>query len=265
MFAARERCVGGSSLQTIVALTEFAYRRHVARDSDVVAKYLVPSMFLKNWSERAGLLPERLSYLPNFVSVPTPFRAARGEMVTYVGRLSEEKGLPTLISAASRLPDVRFQLVGDGPLRAELERLITKLGLSNVMLTGSLRDERLQEAFDRSCLLVLPSECFENAPMVILEAYSFGLPVIGSNRGGIPELVHNGQTGFLFEPGNADDLAEKVALVVGDPDAAQRMGEAGRALVVETFAEESHYQMLLSAYQEVLSAERAAPSLTGAR
>lgn len=248
--ALQQRCVSGSTLNTAVALAEFGYRRIVLRDLEVVSRYIVPSHFLRDWSIRAGIPAEKLIYLPNATAVP-PAGDRRPSHITYVGRLSPEKGLETLLQAAALLPKIPFRLVGDGPLMTDIQRRVERQGLANVELTGALKGAALTEAFETSHALVLPSTCFENAPLVILEAFAHGTPVIGSRRGGIPELITEGETGFTFEPGNAADLASRIEVLLSDPAKASRMGQAGRAQVLAGFSSEGRYDKLMAVYRSV--------------
>jgi glycosyltransferase involved in cell wall biosynthesis len=250
-FAIQHRCVGNSRIQTAVAVTEFGYRRRWVGDLTAVDRFLMPSRFLLEWTRRAGVAAHQLSYLPNFTALRPPVLSP-GEHVTYVGRLSPEKGLVTLLHSARRLPQLSFQVVGDGPQRSYLEKLAEELGLTNVMFTGSLSGHALDEAYRRSSLLVLPSECLENAPMTILESFSYGLPVVGSDRGGIPELIEDGQTGVLFVPGDAEHLASRILGLAQDPSAARRMGEIASQRVREMFSPQAHYRGLMDVYQSLV-------------
>lgn len=248
-------CVANSFLYTLVSLLEFCYRRFVVKDISVVSKYLFPSKFLMNWTIRSGIDPTKLCYLPNFTQKKhlTARSKATNTFVGYVGRLSREKGVGLLIEAARILPEVDFCLVGDGPQKSELRLTIEHYGLRNVKILGPLYGDSLSKFYANALILIVPSECFENAPLVVLEAFNASRPVIGSNRGGIPELIEDGVTGYLFEPENPFDLAEKIRLAISSPAKLEKMGELARERVQNEFSEDVHAHLLLKIYSELLA------------
>lgn len=251
IFAIRNKCVGGSGLWTFVSLMEFYYRRFFVRDTNIVWKYILPSIFLLCWTERAGINSGKLTYLPNFIyndGLDESLAHEKG-YVSYIGRLSYEKGIGTLLGAAKKMSDVKFQIIGDGPLRDYVCSEIDKHDLKNVTFRGALYGKDLNKARNASLVLVIPSECFENSPLVVLEAMASGLPVVGSNRGGIPELVENGVNGFLFEPGNPDDLEVKLRSILEDDTLRQKMSDSARELFLNKFTDEKHANDMLRLYR----------------
>ena len=200
-----------------------------------------------------GYAPERVLYLPNAIDAaaiePTP---GQGDYVLYSGRLSPEKGLPTLLRAMVGLP-LPLRIAGDGPLRAELERFVDGHGLRDrVTFTGHLAGPDLARQYREAAFVALPSEWYENAPVAALEAFAHGKPVVGSNLGGIPELVENGRTGRLFPAGDADALRECLAATWNDRAARGEMGAAARRRVVAEFSAERHAEALLELYGRIL-------------
>jgi glycosyltransferase involved in cell wall biosynthesis len=139
--------------------------------------------------------------------------------VLYVGRLAREKSVPTLLHAftdvSTRRPESRLTIVGSGPERVELEALAEQLGIGHATrFAGALDGERLAAEYATASCLVLPSAS-EPWGLVVNEALHYGCPVIASNRCGcVPELVHDGDTGYVFEAGEATDLAAKVLAAV---------------------------------------------------
>jgi glycosyltransferase involved in cell wall biosynthesis len=250
IFALKKKCVGNSRVWTLIALLEFYYRRYVVRDIGIVNKYFLPSRFLMKWTEKSGISRDKLCYLPNFV--PVESFATREEMkrsyVTYIGRLSQEKGIGTFLNAASLMPDVKFQIIGDGPLRESISCEIKKRNIKNLTLRGALYEEQLCAARNEALVLVVPSECNENAPLVALEAFSSGLPVLGSNLGGIPELIDDGINGYLLKPGDAQDLKDKLTLILGDAKKMESMGRCGLEKYHRYFTREVHASIMLREY-----------------
>jgi glycosyltransferase involved in cell wall biosynthesis len=211
---------------------------------------------------RGGVFPDRLRHLPHFAEIGSATPTAESEpVVLYAGRLSSEKGPDVIVRAAADLPlGLHVELAGDGPMRAELERLAADVAPGRVRFHGRLPKDRLQARLAACRIVVLPSRCHENQPMSILEAYSFGKPVVASRLGGIPELVVEGGTGLLVAQDDPAALADALATVAADPAKAVEMGRAGRALVEERFTPEVHLAGLDELYREAGAA--LVPSLT---
>jgi glycosyltransferase involved in cell wall biosynthesis len=152
---------------------------------------------------------------------PNPPPVAEESSVLYVGQHLEAKGLETLFAAATRLSEITFHVCGTGPYADRTEEVATELG--NLEYHGFVSEERLAALRETAAAGIVPSIWMENSPMTIYESYAVGLPVIGSDIGGIPELVVPGETGFLFEPGDADGLVSAVEqLFDADRSALQR-------------------------------------------
>jgi glycosyltransferase involved in cell wall biosynthesis len=139
--------------------------------------------------------------------------------ILYVGRLMEEKGLDVLIKAygivSAKVPNSNLIIVGKGHLRKNLEDLTNRLGLKNVVFTGFVSDSLLKQAYASSDLFVLPSYA-EIQPLVLLEALAMGLPAIGTNVGGIPEMIIEGRNGYILKPGDHQGLAERIITILND-------------------------------------------------
>ena len=156
-----------------------------------------------------------------------------------VGRLSPEKAQGTLLDALARLrdADVKFHctLVGEGPMRAQLEARAAELKLdAHLTLTGALAPDRVVEHYGKADVVVL-SSISEGVPIVLMEAMSHALPVVATEVGGVPELVDNGRTGLLVPPEDPAALAEALRRILDDPDRATEMGREGAKTIVESF------------------------------
>jgi colanic acid/amylovoran biosynthesis glycosyltransferase len=158
-----------------------------------------------------------------------------------VASLKDYKGHPVLLRALAEGPAeldrVHLDLVGEGPLRSELEQLAHSLGLAErVHFHGGLPEHEVSAMLDRTDMFVLPSVItangtMEGLPNVLIEALAAGVPAVTTNISGIPELIRDGETGLLAEQGDSADLGRAIAEVLGDPTAARRRAEAGRSLV----------------------------------
>jgi glycosyltransferase involved in cell wall biosynthesis len=146
---------------------------------------------------------------------------------------------------------VRCQIIGEGPLKNELEFLVQKESMENIVFTGALSEDKLKDVLKKCRFVVLPSEWYENNPRSILEAFALGKPVLGSNIGGIPELIEPHVTGLLFQPGDASDLREKILYLWHNPLLTEELGRMARNLIVERYAPDRYYEKLMDTYESV--------------
>ncbi|EPS57661.1 hypothetical protein M569_17157, partial [Genlisea aurea] len=153
-------------------------------------------------------------------------------LIVYVGRLGVEKSLDFLKRVMDELPEARIAFVGDGPYRAELERLFSG---TPAVFTGMLHGEELSRAYASGDVFVMPSES-ETLGLVVLEAMSSGLPVVAARAGGIPDIIpddRRGKTGYLYAPGDVGDCLSKLRPLVGDEKLREAIGKAARADVAK--------------------------------
>ncbi|MFX0117412.1 MAG: glycosyltransferase family 4 protein, partial [Candidatus Hodarchaeota archaeon] len=214
-----------------------AYLNRWLRLCDLVDLFVAPSHFLKEKMVQHGLDAKRLIVIPNFIELsafeplppPSPLSGpslSPGDLkerekeeegyLLYFGRLSKEKGLGTLIEAVAQVPDIRLKIVGDGPQCQELQALAKHTVRGRVEFAGYQPTEELITTLKSAQMVVLPSEWYENCPYTILEAFAARKPVIASNIGGIPELVEDRRDGLLFEPGNSEELTDRLRLLLHD-------------------------------------------------
>ena len=220
---------------------------------DTIRYFICPSKFSLRKHADHGINRERLLYIPNFVNCAEHEPSYKeGSYALFVGRLSKEKGILTLLNAAEYL-DIPIRIVGDGPLKAEYEDYVAGHKINHVIFEGYKSGDDLKRLYENAAFLVIPSECYENAPMTILEAYSYGKSVIGSRIGGIPEMIEPGRTGLLFTPGDADELAECLRMLWQDRSLRSKMGRAARERVQKEFSSEAHYEQLMDLYSTLLN------------
>jgi glycosyltransferase involved in cell wall biosynthesis len=254
------RCLLDSYAASLVATIEASWHR--ARGTyGRVARFLCPSRFLLEKVASFGVPRERLVHLPYFVPLeryhpaPVPVRAA-GEPVTgvFVGRLSREKGVATLLDAMAALPPgmVRMEILGEGPLRGELEEKARRVCPDGrIRFLGYRAGDALHDTIRNASFAVVPSEWYENLPYGVLEPFALGRPVVGARIGGIPELVRDGETGRLFPSGDARALAAALAWMAGPQAGLAALGERARRVVERDHAEAPHLARLLKVYAEV--------------
>ncbi len=247
------RCIKNSRLRSLIASLE-AYLHWFLKSYQKVDLFIAPSAFIRDKSVEFGVLLKKIKYLPHFLNSeeyqPSGFMA---NYLVYFGRLSKEKGLGTLLRAVAELnKDIYLKIIGEGLEQENIEILINKLGLKNTELLGHKIGEELKELIKNSLAVIVPSLWYENAPFSIYEAMFLAKPVIGSRLGGIPELIKDGETGWLFNAGDYKDLAQKINILTANPGLAIELGQKARREAQEKFNEEKHYQNLLKIYQELI-------------
>lgn len=218
-----------------------------------VSFFICPSMFSLKKHLEAGLPEEKLVHLPNFIKLEDYEPNYKcGDYILYVGRLSKEKGVFTLLQAIRGI-DIKLKIVGDGPIREVCEKFVSENNLTNVQFLGYKSNEELKHLYRNAAFLVIPSEWYENQPMTVIESFAYGKPVIGSDIGGIPEMIINGQTGFLFKAGDVVDLREKITYLIKNDSEIENMGRKARKKAEKEYSSEIHYNKLIEIYQKALS------------
>ncbi len=249
----RHRCIKGSlPLSTLIFLETWVHRR-LGCYSKNITRFIVPSRFYREKLVEWGMDRERIVYIPNFADIDAFSPHDRpGRRFVYFGRLSPEKGIATLIEAAA-LSGAPVTIVGSGAQEAELRSLAGRLE-ADVHFAGYQKGKALHELIHDSRAVVLPSEWYENAPMSILEAYALTRPVIGADIGGIPEMIRRGETGEIFSPGDARELASVLGRFAQMTDSEiVTMGHEGRKWVRDEFSAECYFERVNSLYAQFKS------------
>ncbi|MEI7443469.1 MAG: glycosyltransferase family 4 protein [Burkholderiales bacterium] len=247
----RQRCVHGSlaasaviAMEAVVNTSLGTWRRHIDR-------IVVPSRFLIDKLAEWGWPRDRFTYIPNYVDAGAlEPRFEPGDYLVYFGRLSIEKGLPTVVAAAAE-SDSKVVLVGTGPIEDSLREAVVRTG-ARVEFAGYRTGDALHRLVRESRASILASEVYENAPLGVLESFAMGKPVIGSAIGGIPEMVRHGETGWLFESGHVEQLADRMRAAVQAPDTAiEAMGRAARADVEARYSRKHYIASMRALYHEL--------------
>lgn len=248
-------CYRGSRAQTAVTaamLTTHRFRRTWSRDVD---RYIALTEFARDKFVEGGLPADRIVVKPNFAPIDRPAPDPGSNMLLFVGRMTEEKGIRTLLAAVQRLPgDVRLTIMGDGPLGHLVKT--SGEGDSRIDALGRQEPAEVAAAMRRSLALVFPSEWYEGFPLTIVEAFGNGLPVIASRLGSMAEIVEDGVTGLLFDPAEARDLAAKVQWAVDHASDMRRMGENARRTYEAKYTPERNYALLMDIYEQAIEASR---------
>lgn len=248
----KNKCVKGSSLASLVSVVE-AYLHSMLKSYRLVDRFICPSLFYKNKLVEFGIPEKKVVHIPNFIDADDISECVHDDgYFLYLGRLSNEKGLKTLIKAMKYVKSGKLVICGTGPAEGELKRLSEDEGIFNIEFLGYKSGYELEALIERCMFTVLPSEWFENAPMSVLESMAHGKAVVGSNIGGIPELIDS-SSGMIFEPGNIEDLSEKLNFMIDNQGLTHEMGRCGRKNAEENFSGSVHYEKLIKIYHEVLS------------
>jgi glycosyltransferase involved in cell wall biosynthesis len=178
----------------------------------------------------------------------------KGDYFLFYGRLKKIKGILTLIDAWKGVSgDLKLKVAGEGNLSLQIGQQIQNEKIKNVELLGYKLGDELTKLIKNASFIIVPSECYENNPMTIIEGYSFGKPVIGSNIGGIPEIIEEGKTGFTFEMRNSKKLTSLIEFAgkISSQDYIE-MSNNARSYAEKHFSPENHYQKLLAIYNETI-------------
>lgn len=250
-----QRCVKGSLGFSALNCAE-AYLHGAIRVYDSIELYIAPSRFYKRKLVSFGLSAESIRAMPYCISLDqTPSQSSKG-YILHCGRLAKHKGVFTLVKAVEGCGTLKLVLAGSGPEEETLRRYLREKRVRNVELPGFVTGKVKARLMREASLVVLASEWYENCPLVIMEAFAYGKPVVAARIGGIPEQVRDGFNGLLFEPGNVSELRERIQYLFSKPHEIARMGRNARKTAEELYAPDHHYQQLMSVYDEAITRHR---------
>lgn len=249
---ALRRCMDGNLFYSSMLSLEAYIRKYVIDPLDYIDHFIFVSKFaLQKHLEFDNKYDGKSSLLYNFTRFENNrVIAGNRKKFLYYGRLAKEKGLGTLLTAAAGM-NIDLTVAGSGPLENMVLEFAGKY--PNINYVGFKSGNELNDLIKSASFVVVPSEWYENNPMTVLEAYALGKPVIGARIGGIPEIVEDGVTGFLFKPGNQEDLAEKLsqASEIDEVDYIKMAANSG-IFALGMFSPDSHYDKLFSIYESVI-------------
>lgn len=248
------RCVKNSYFASALSSFEMYLNHQNRRYINYIDKFISPSKFLRKTMIESGISEDKVEYLPNFFNIGDfSHDFSDKSYFLYVGRLSQEKGLMTLLKCFKNLPEANLIIVGTGPTEKKLKKYSDKNNIKNVKFAGYKAGSELEELYKHCTSLILPSEWYENAPMSILEAYAYHKPVIGSNLGGIPEMITEGYNGYLFSPGNVDDLQAKISLFIENKNLSYDLGQNACEYVNRYHSGNDHIEKLINLYKSLIT------------
>ena len=250
-------CYRGSRVATLPLAISVGLHRALGTWTKQVDAFICLSEFQRELMIKAGLPREKVHVKPNFYpgNPAVAVWAERKPYVVFAGRLTAEKGVINLLRAwqawGFAAPELR--LVGDGELRAELERMAKGFP---VRFLGQVSAEEAQAQIANAQMLVLPSECFEGFPMVVREAFAFGTPAAVSDLGPLPSIVEHGKNGIVFQPANPQSLLQEVRTAWETPGLLERLGQGARAEFEGKYTEEANYATLMEIYRQAIEVSR---------
>lgn len=248
--AVAHACYRESAVQSAVLAGLVAGHRALGTYSNKVARFIALNDFCRDKFVQGGLSADKLVVKPNFVDLPAPDQSVERGCGLFVGRLSHEKGVATLVQAKHSQPALPVKVIGSGPMGGAVQAAF------GPDLLGFLPLAEIVEHMRRSTFLVLPSICYENFPRTVVEAFACGLPVIASRMGSMAVLVKEGETGLLFNPGDAQDLVTKIEWAQAHPAEMAQMGRHARRQYEQEFNAEVNFDLLMAIYQEAMAARR---------
>lgn len=180
----------------------------------------------------------------------------QSQNILYIGRLHFTKGVNYLIEAmqgvVKQFPKVKLKIIGDGPERTKLTHLTKDLSLSaNIEFVGAVQSNQVKEYINSALFSIIPSIWFENNPLSVIEVMSSGRPIIGSNMGGIPELVMNNKTGLLVDAADANQLSNAIINLLSNTALVKNLGHNAKQVVIQRFSSQTRLQKLLMLYKEL--------------
>ncbi len=248
-------CYRDSRAASTVVAAMLALHRARRTWSEMVDVYvLAMTEFAREKFVEGGFPAEKLVVKPNFVYPDPGPGTGRGGYALFVGRLSEEKGIRTMLAAWERLDgQIPLHVVGDGPLAATVEAAAGRR--AEITWLGRQPSEEVYRQMGEAACLIFPSVWYEGLPRTIVESFARGTPVIASNLGAMSSLIDPDRTGLHFEAGNAEDLAARVRWWLAHPEAHGAMREAARAAYERHFTAEANYRQLMQIYETALRAQ----------
>lgn len=238
----KEKCIHGSTAKSAIGMMEAVFwnRNGVYKYID---KIICCSEFLKSKMDTNPVFKEKTIALHNFVDKAALENVEKKDYVLYFGRFSEEKGIRTLIEVCKELPNVNFIFAGSGPLEKEI------CDVTNIKNVGFQTGENLKKLIQEAMFSIYPSEWYENCPFSVMESQMYETPVIGSNIGGIPELIQVGRTGELFESGNKESMKSVICKLWNSRELCNQYRMNCKSIEFDTIDE--YYKKLQMIYQNI--------------
>ncbi len=249
--AIMRKCYRNSYLQTLGMAFTLCLHHKLKTFTNKIDVFIAPSNFLKKKLIESGMPKKKIIVKPHFIRCEKIKPSYEFDnYVVYMGRLSREKGLSTLLRAWKGMPNFTLRIMGDGPIRSELESFVIQKEITNVEFLRFIKGPKRFEVLKKAMFMIFPSEGYETFAYAIIESFACGTPVIASRIGAITELIEEGIVGFLFEPGNANDLLQKISMLIENKELLLKMRHNAWKLAEEHFSENIGYENIMEVYQK---------------
>ena len=248
----KKRCVKNSYFASVIRVFSMKFHNFIHVYSGVDA-FITPSEFLKGKLIANGFDKNKITCIPTFTSSKSEVGEPRvGSYGLYFGRITEEKGVETVIKAYEKIPDYKLKVMGDDTTKEgiRLKNYVEEHKMNNVEFLGFKSGAELEGIIKGARFILIPSIWYDNLPNTALEAFQYSKPVIASNIGSLPELVADDINGYLFEPGNEEALI-KVIQKLDDDETVARMGIESKKRLDTTFSPQLHYDSLIKVFDRV--------------
>jgi glycosyltransferase involved in cell wall biosynthesis len=244
-----------SKLQTASTVFMTAFHKLAGTWKNKVDKYITMTEFAKNMFLNSSLnVPaDKWVIKPNFTPDPGVGREDREEFFLFMGRLTKEKGIETILEA-TKVFNFTLKIIGDGPLRELVETYAARN--PNIIYAGFQQKPYITEELKKCKALLFPSVWYEGFPMTILESFAAGTPVISSKLGAMVEMIDDKSNGLHVKPGDVNDLVEKIKWLSQDATFAKNLGRQARRDYEEKYSPENNYKQMLQIYQQVIAAKK---------
>lgn len=250
--AVKNRCMQDSILvsSAYAAAISYAWKTEILPNN--IDRYIALNQFFAKRLINAGVPSSRIRVLGNFTDNFEKSVSLKQGYALYLGRLSREKGLHTLLDAWERVDSITLKIAGSGPLSKEIGELIANRNVSNVQLLGHVSGVEKTRLIKNAICMVVPSEWYENFPMSVVEAMSLGTPVIASRIGGLPDMVEHGVTGYLFKPGDVNELAKFINILFEKDNIVKQMSSQAMVVSQTKFNPTVHLKDLIDIYNDAI-------------
>lgn len=255
--AVKYNCVFASLPGNLLVAFEMGYTKLFQMYEKTMQAFICPSHFMKNKMEEWGEPASKLLYAPNPVSVSVETAERGGGYILYAGRLSKEKGIASFLEAAVQIPELQVKIAGRGPEEEALQTLVRAAGAKNIEFLGFQSPDALSSIRAKADALVMPSICYENASTSLLEGMADGIPCLATRIGGNPELIQDGEDGWLVTPNDVQDWVAQLRAFLATPEEERkRRGMSARKKIIDTRTWPKHLADLDHIYHSAIQTAR---------
>lgn len=252
--AFKKKCFRNSRMLSAVYAISISRMWRTGVIQKYITKYIALNNFVAEKLLASGIPDRKIEICGNFIEPLTGSFSNRKGYILFLGRLSAEKGVKTLLTALSKLDNVRLKIAGSGPEENNLKEYAERRCYNNVDFLGHVSGGNKYKLIAEAQCMIVPSEWYENFPVSVMESLSLGTPVIASNIGGLPDMIEHNVTGLLFTPGSANDLAKSIDSLISDPIRITEMSQQAIETAKKIFSPEQHLNQLVDIYQQAISA-----------